>query len=43
MGAALVGDNFLLILKKISVHHEKKSDLLRPEIYKALKSYWLLN
>ena len=28
---------------KISFQMKKKSDSLRPEIYKALKPYWLLN
>ena len=35
MGSALVGTNFPPILMKISFHI-KKSDLLLPNIYKAL-------
>ena len=43
MGAALVGNNFSPIPSKFSFHMKKKSDSSRPEIYKALKPYWLLN
>ena len=41
MGSALVGNNFLPIPSKISFYI-KKSDSSQPEIYKALKSCWLL-
>ena len=43
MGEALVGNNFVPIPSKISFHMKKKGDSSRPEIYKALKPYWLLN
>ena len=46
MGAALVGNNFspiLWIFHSIHFSYKKKSDSLRPEIYKVLNPYWLLN
>ena len=42
MGAALVCNNFLpipIIPLRFSFHMRKKSDLLWPEIYKALKAF----
>ena len=43
MGAVLIGNNFSPIPSKIWFHMKKtwKSDSLRPDIYKALKPFWL--
>ena len=43
MGVALVDNSFSLIASKISFHMKKESDWSRPDIYKALKLFWLLN
>ena len=43
MGLALVSNNFSPVPSKFSFHMKKKSDLLLPENYKALKPCWLLN
>ena len=43
MGAALVGSNVWPIPLKISFHMKKGVTLLQPDIYKALKPFWLLN